>query len=412
MFTGFFYEMRGRGIPVTPTEWLTLMRALSLGLAFSDLVRFYHLARAVCVKSETLYDAFDQAWLAVFQGVEAPVEIQEAVWKWLKNPVLPGPVAPDDLRLLKAMDLERLRREFQQRLASQTERHDGGSHWIGTGGTSPFGHGGYRPGGLRVGGHAGGGMAAQIAARRAFANYRSDRVLDTRQIGVALKKLRRFAREGNRSEVDMDGTIQATARQGGEITVVERPERTSNLKVFLLMDAGGSMTSYATRVGRLFSAASRASHFKDFKAFYFHNCVYEYVFRDISRWDAVGVEELLRSMDSSYRLILVGDACMAPTELMARWGAIYYHHRNERTGLDWLELLGEHFERSVWLNPMPLRFWAHPTVERIANMFPMFELTLDGLEQAIQLLGGRRVEPTQIPQHSGVGHGPRGPRYP
>ena len=398
MFLRFFYALRARGIPVTPTEWLTLMEALARGLAYSDLVRFYHLARAICVKSETLYDAYDQTWLEVFEGIEAPAQLRDEVYEWLRNPILPRELSAEELAAVEAMSLEDLRREFEQRLAEQKERHDGGSRWIGTGGTSPFGHGGFHPGGLRGGGPGGGGMAAQIAGRRAFANYRSDQVLDTRQIGVALKKLRRFAREGATLEVDIDATIDATAREGGEITVVERPERISDLKVLLLMDAGGSMTPYANRVGRLFSAASRASHFKDLKACYFHNCVYEMVYRDIRRWEVWAVDDLLRTLDGQYRLILVGDACMAPSELLSRWGAIRYGHHNDTPGIRQLERLRDHFARGVWLNPMRLRFWSHPTVERIADLFPMYELTLDGLEQAMSHLGGQRAEPPEIPE--------------
>jgi len=215
---------------------------------------------------------------------------------------------------------------------------------------------------------------------------------------MALKKLRRFAREGTHLEVDIDGTIEATARNAGDITVVETPERISDLKVLLLMDAGGSMSPYARNVERLFSAASKASHFKDLKAYYFHNCVYEAVFDDISRWDAVATEDVLKTLDQNYRLILVGDACMSPSELMARWGAIDYYHRNDTPGWTWLKRLDDHFERAVWLNPMRLAHWRHPTVERIGDLFPMFELTLDGLEAAMKRLGGQHAEPPEIPE--------------
>lgn len=389
--------MRERGIPVTPREWLDLMEALSLGLAGSDRVHLYHLVRATCVKNEALYDTWDQVWLEVFADVETPSEIHEELLSWLEDPVLPRPLTPEELAWAEAMDLESLREAFEQRLAEQEERHRGGNHWIGTRGTSPFGHGGRHPGGLRVGGPGGGGMAAWVAGQRAFRGYRTDQVLDTRQVGVALKKLRHFAREGLRTEVDMEATIDATARDGGEIRVVERPERVSDLKVLLLMDTGGSMTPYARRVSRLFSAASRASHFRDLKAFYFHNCIYDEVYRDMTRWDAVPVPHLLRTLDSRYRLLLVGDACMAPTELLSRWGALAWEVRNARPGLAWLNDLEEHFERSAWLNPMQRSLWNHPTVIRIADLFPMFELTVDGLEAAMRSLGGARVDPPPIP---------------
>jgi uncharacterized protein with von Willebrand factor type A (vWA) domain len=409
MFLDLFYALRARGVPVTPTEWLTLMEALALGLALSDTVRLYHLARAVCVKSEHLYDAYDQAWLEVFEGIQAPERVRDEVLAWLDNPVLPREPSERELSMLEAMDLDSLREEFARRLAEQTERHDGGDRWIGTGGRSPFGHGGMHPGGLRVGGPGGGGMAAQIAAKRRFEAYRTDRVLDTRQIGVALRKLRRFAREGARLEVDLDATIHATARNAGEIEVVERPERNSHLQVLLLMDSGGSMTPYSQLIHRLFSAASRASHFERLVACYFHNCVYEHVYRDLGRWEAWPVEELLQSLGKDVRLILVGDACMAPSELMTRWGAIDWGHRNDMAGIDWLRRLQGHFERAAWLNPMRLPLWNHPTVDRIGDLFPMFELSIDGIEDAMRHLSGQRVEPPEPPEGPLRGGGRRHP---
>ncbi len=409
MFLDLFYALRARGVPVTPTEWLTLMQALAQGLALSDTVRLYHLARAICVKSEHLYDAYDQAWLEVFRGVKAPPSIEDDVLEWLKDPRLPPNLSERELAMLEAMDLDRLREEFEQRLKEQTERHDGGNRWIGTGGTSPFGHGGMRPGGIRVGGPGGGGMAAQIAARRQFEAYRHDRVLDTRQLGVALRKLRRFAREGARLEVDIDATIHATARNAGEVDVIERPERNSHLKVLLLMDSGGSMTPYSRLVSRLFSAASRASHFERLEAYYFHNCVYEHVYQDLARWEGKPVEDLLHTLDSDVRLIMVGDACMAPSELMSRWGSIDWSHKNDMAGIDWLKRLGAHFDRSVWLNPMRLALWSHPTVDRIGDLFPMFELTVEGVEGAMGHLSGQRVEPPEPPSGLVRGGGLRHP---
>ncbi len=409
MFLAFFYALRARGVPVTPREWLTLMEALAQGLARSDTVRLYHLARAICVKSEHLYDAYDEAWLEVFRGVEAPAAIRDDILDWLKDPILPRVPNEEELAMLEALDLDTLREELEKRLLEQRERHDGGDRWIGTGGTSPFGHGGVRPGGVRIGGPGGGGMAAQIAAKRRFRAYRTDQVLDTRQIGVALRKLRRFAREGARMEVDLEGTIHATARNAGDITVVQRPERNSHLQVLLLMDSGGSMTPYSRLVSRLFSAASRASHFERLVAAYFHNCVYEHVYRDLAHWDAQPVEELLHTLDRSVKLILVGDACMAPSELTSRWGAIDYGHFNDLSGISWLRRLAEHFERAVWLNPMRLPLWNHPTVDRIGDVFPMFELTVDGIEQAMGHLSGRRVEPPEVPDQPIPGGGWRHP---
>ena len=388
MFLEFFFALRRRGVAVTPTEWLALMEALAKDLAATDMVRFYHLARAVCVKSETLYDAYDQAWLEVFEGAQTPDAVRDDVLEWLKNPVLPRDLTEEEREWLERTDLDALRKLYEERLAEQRERHDGGSRWIGTGGRSPFGRGGFHPGGIRVGDVGGGGMAALIAARRAFAGYRSDLVLDTRQVGVALRKLRRFARDRARMEMDIDATIQATAREGGEITVVERPARIPDVKFLLVMDAGGSMYPHAANVSRLFSAARRASHFKGFKAYYFHNCVYQNLFRDVKRWEGDPVEDLLRTLDPTWKLLFVGDACMAPSELVERYGANDWNTRNSEPGLHWLQRLKRHFRHSAWLNPLPRAHWLHPTVVRISEVFPMFPLTLDGLESSLKVLSG------------------------
>jgi len=410
MFLEFFFALRRKGVAVTPTEWLALMQALDQGLAGADLLRFYHLARSVCVKSETLYDAYDQAWLEVFEAPRpwgrgggvggedliTPDAVRDDLLAWLEGAGPLRTLTDEERAWMEQMDVDALRKLYEERLAEQTERHDGGSHWIGTRGASPFGQGAYHPGGIRVGDRGGGGMAAIVAARRAFQGYRSDVVLDTRQIGVALRKLRRFARDRARMEIDIDATIQATAREGGEITVVERPARVPDVKLLLVMDAGGSMFPHAANVSRLFSAARKASHLKGFKAFYFHNCVYQVLFRDLGRWEGDPVEDVLRTLDPSWKLLLVGDACMAPSELVDRYGANDWNTRNIEPGLYWLERLRRHFRHCAWLNPMHPARWRHPTVRRIAQVFPMFPLSIDGLETALKVLSGLKVKGQEI----------------
>ena len=278
MFIDLFFLLRQQKIPVSTTEWLTLMKALGDGHGGESLMGFYYLCRAVCVKSESLYDAYDQVFAYYFQGIEIPEKIKDEIYDWLKNAK-----TPDWMKLaqqkLRNLDLEQLRKEFEQRLKEQKERHDGGNHWIGTGGTSPFGHGGHHPGGLRVGGPGMHGSAAQIAEKRRFANLRKDRILDTRSIGLALKRLKNLGKNHERIEFDLDATIQKTAKNAGDVEVVFKSPKENKIKLLLLMDVGGSMTAYSRVCERLFSAANAAHHFKEFRYFYFHNCVYDHCFK-------------------------------------------------------------------------------------------------------------------------------------
>ncbi len=288
--------------------------------------------------------------------------------------------------MIERYSLDEMKDLFEERLKEQDERHDGGNRWIGTGGTSPFGHSGAHPEGIRVGGAGGGRSAVQIAAKRRFREYRSDLVLDTRQIGMALRKLRRLGREGQLTEVDIEGTIDGTARNAGDLEIVMCPPRENRLKVLLLMDVGGSMDPFALLVSRLFSAAHAASHFREFHAMYFHNCIYESVYKDALMMEGMKTKELLRWLGKDTRVIFVGDAHMAPYELTAQYGAIDYWHENERSGLTWLKRVRDHFTKQVWLNPISKRFWRHPTIQTIGEVFPMYELTLEGLEACIDEL--------------------------
>ena len=274
MFGGFLHTLRGSGLGVTLTEWLTLIRALAEGHIRADLAHFYHLARAILVKSEHQYDLYDRAFAAYFRGIENLFEIDEELLRWLENPELPRSLSPEELAALRALDFDELRETFRERLEEQKERHDGGDRWIGTGGTSPFGHGGQNPAGIRIGGPGGGRSAVQVAEERRFRNLRSDRVLDTRQIGMALRRLRRLGKDGPEI-LDLDATIDKSARDGGEIDLVFGPERKNRIKLLLLIDVGGSMDPHAELCERLFSAAHAAQHFQSFETRLFHNCPYE-----------------------------------------------------------------------------------------------------------------------------------------
>lgn len=385
-FLEFFYLLRRNGVPVSVREWLTWLECVEKGLIAASLERAYTIGRCVMVKHERHLDAFDLCFAHYFGNAPAPAGLHDALDEWLSNPLPLPELSPEELAQLEALDLDRLREMFEERLKEQTERHDGGNRWIGTGGRSPFGHGGRHPSGIRVGGQGRSRSAVQIAGERRFKAYRADRVLDTRQLGAALRRLRRLGKGERSDELDLEETIRQTARHAGELEVVMRPPRENTLKLILLMDVGGSMDDHARLVEQLFSAAHQASHFKVFRPLYFHNCVYEAVYEDAQLRQAVRLEELSRSLDRETRLLVVGDACMSPYELFSVGGAIDYYHRNQRTGMAWLQTLREMYPHNAWLNPIPSRFWNHPTIEAISETFPMRELTLEGLGEAVDLL--------------------------
>ncbi len=364
---------------------MTLMEALSRGY-ISSLNDFYYLARATLVKSEAYFDHYDIAFQEYFKGVEGPPQISEEILNWLKEPLNRLLLTEEERALLESMDLEKLLEELEKRLREQTEQHDGGSHWIGRAGTSPFGHSGEHPSGFRIGGGGGGRSAIQIAEQRQFRNYRHDLTLDIRQIEVALKGLRQFKRTGPEDELDLDKTIDATAKNAGDIELIWRRSRKNKVKLLLLMDVGGSMEPFAHLCSLLFSAAHRSTHFKDFQYYYFHNCVYDYVYKDILHRDAVPFDHLLQNIESDYKLIIVGDAWMAPSELNSVWGAIYYYERNRKPGIVRLKQIADHFNHCAWLNPESTAYWNEPTIMTIRKIFPMFELTIEGLQQAIKKL--------------------------
>ncbi|MCA9075171.1 MAG: VWA domain-containing protein [Planctomycetaceae bacterium] len=389
MFVDFFYHLRRFGLKVTITEWLSLMQALAMGHERANLDAFYHLARCLLVKRETDYDTYDRAFAAFFRGVESELDITDELLDWLKDPIVPD-ISEEDRAKLEALNLDELLKRFHDLLDEQDERHDGGNRWIGTGGTSPFGHSGVNPAGIRVGGSGGGGSAVQVAESRRFQNLRSDRILDTRQIGIALRRLKRLNRDDGPEELDLDESIDASARNAGEIELVFAPPRRNRIKLMLLMDVGGSMDPFTTLCERLFSAAHAANHFKEFEHRFFHNCVYETLYTDISRWEGEATSDMLANLDHSWSVVFVGDAWMAPYELTHVNGAIDYFHRNSTTGLDWLQRIRERVPNSVWLNPMRSEHWGGTSTRLIHTVFPMFELTIDGITEAIDVLRGTR----------------------
>ena len=389
MFVAFLYELRRAKVPVGTQEAVRLAQALEAGLHESSLDGFYHVARAILVHSEAHYDAFDQAFAHHFRGAEASgLALHQELLDWLQTAIeRPDELDAEARAQLEDHDFETLRKMFEELLETQKERHDGGNKWIGTGGTSPFGHSGAaHRAGIRVGGRGGGRSAVQVAQTRAWQGYRDDLTLDVRQMQVALRKLRAFARDGAPLELDVDGTIDATAKNAGDLEVVVRPPRRPNVRVVLLMDVGGSMEPYAHLVSRLFSAASKASHFKEMRHYYFHNCVYGHVYADDRFTRPVKLRDLLSECGPHHKLVMVGDALMAPYELLQSGGSLDLGDEQRVEGIRWLQTLQQHFERSCWLNPEPEKYWSGNTIEVVRQVFDMFPLTVQGLGEAVNHL--------------------------
>ncbi len=384
MFLDFFYKLRARGVPVTTHTWLALVEALARGLHGDTLDGFYQVARCILIQSESHYDDFDRVFAESFRGAAADArDLLQQLADWLKDPKALE-LDPELRAALAGMDLELLRRELADRLANQKERHDGGSHWVGTGGTSPFGTGGANPSGVRIGG-GGGRSALAVADARRFKEFRRDLVLDTRQIAAALRRLRRLTRDEGKLKLDIDETIDATARNCGDIEVVLTPERHGDVRLLLLLDVGGSMDPHAQLVSRLFSAAHQGGGFKELRSYYFHNCVYQRVFEDAAFNKPVSTASLLKELDGKWTVVLVGDAYMHPGELTMSSGDWWESARGP-SGLTWLARLADRFPRSAWLNPEPPGLWRSGTIAEIARVFTMFPLTLAGLEDMVKHL--------------------------
>ena len=382
MFELLFFNLRSQGVKVGLGEWMTFLRGLREGLVV-DLEGLYAFGRAVLCTSEAQYDAWDVAFQATFDGVTLPPKIADAMAAWLADAEqLLGE------RAAVEMSPEQLRAELRKRLAEQKERHDGGNYWVGTGGRSPFGNAGLAERGIRVGGRSGGRSAMEVAGERRWADYRVDTALQIRDFQVALRALRSLVREGS-WELDLDGTIDRTASNGGDIELDWRRERTNRIHLVLLMDTGGSMAPHAQLVERLLRAASELKGFKSFQSWQFHNVPYGWLYKDYATSDRVAIPELIKSFTPQHRLVWVGDASMAPWELLTAmrgdsWGRDPAH--GGMSGLDWLTRITGRCPASIWLNPDPPRYWDHPTVRAIEAVIPMFALTVSGLRDAVKRL--------------------------
>lgn len=394
VFLDFFYTLREAGLKVTLQEWRMLLTCLEHGLHDSRIEGFYHIARSCLVKSETDFDTFDQVFAHYFEGLEGNIELPPELLDWLADPK-PFEELSDEMRAaLEHLDIDELMKRFKDTMAEQDERHDGGSRWVGTGGRSPFGHGGEHPTGIRVGGPGGKRMAMKVAEERHFQDYRTDVALDVRNTKLALRRLRQLTRGDGPIELDIDGTIDKTCREAGEIELVFRPKRKNDVRLLLLLDVGGTMDPYYEPVSRLLSALYEERGLRDFKAFHFHNCVYERVFETarLMRSDSMMTSDLLRTYDERWKLMIVGDAAMHPSELTSARGNIDPRMESNTTGLAWLTRLERHFKRSVWLNPdRPVSWATSSTCRTISSHFPMYHLSVDGIEEAVKGLVGARA---------------------
>jgi len=390
MFIDFFLILKNNKIPVSIQEYLTLLEALDKEVIEYNVDDFYFLSRTILVKSEEHLDLFDQLFGAYFKGIETinSEEFMNIPEEWLrKNSV--RLMSSEDMEKIKAMGgLDKLLERIKELLKEQKERHEGGGKWIGTGGTSPFGAYGYNPEGIRIGqDESRHRRAVKVWDKRTFKNLRDDVELETRNMKMALKRLRVLSREGVAEEIDLDKTITKTSKNGGMLEIEMVPQKKNTVKVLLLLDIGGSMDDHIELCSQLFSAAK--FEFKHLEFFYFHNCLYEYLWKNnVRRWEErVNTYDILNTFNSDYKVILVGDASMSPYEILFKQGAV--EHYNEEAGKVWMERLKKQFEAVVWLNPVPKEEWKYvQSIEMIRNIVEnkMFPLTIKGIEEAIVAL--------------------------
>ena len=393
MFLNLFYTLRTYGVPVSTRELLDLYALLETGIVFADREQFYELIRLCMVKDEKYFDKFDRAMADYFEGIDT-LDIDELMAKlgdipkeWLELKLDPNNLTEAQRRLLKKYgSLEALMQALEERLKEQKERHQGGNKWVGTGGSSPFGAYGDHPEGVRIGGESRKRSAVKVWEQRKYRDLDTDNQLETRSMQMALRKLRKFARDGAADELDIGSTIKKTA-QKGMLDVQLRPERRNRVKVLMLFDIGGSMDSYIEACERLFAAAK--NEFKTLEFFYFHNCVYEYVWTENARRNASAVPTLdvLHKYGSDYRLIFVGDAAMSPYELLSVGGSVEY--MSQDTGQAWLKRITNHFDKVAWLNPETPSYWQYTqTIGLIKDIMQghMYPMTLHGIEDMTKYL--------------------------
>ena len=398
MFVSFFYLLRDRGLKVSLNEWMVLLEGLEKGLHGSTLTGFYRLCRAVLIKTEADFDRFDQVFLEYFKGVPFEGELPDELMDWLNHPTQDLRRSVEELRGLGFPDetLEELLKRLEERLKEQTEEHNGGNYWVGTQGRSAFGNSGWHPNGIRIGGESRHRTAMMVAGERKYRDFRKDNTLDLRQFQSAFRLLRQLSVQSDTAEreIDVDGTIHDTCENAGNLAIRWKKPRKNAVKVLLLMDSGGSMEYYAALCSRLFQAATKTNHFKEVHTYYFHNCIYDTLYNEPTMWyqDSVATEWVLQQFDPSYKVIIVGDAAMNPYELKEQrynWGEGTYGP----SGLDWLNRFRTQYPHLIWLNPEPMpsapTYWT-ATHYQLGQLFPMYELTAEGIETGMKRLMVRK----------------------
>ena len=389
MLINFFHCLKRANVPVSIKELLDLLKAMENNLAFGSMDDFYLLARTVLIKDEKYYDRFDRAFGAFFKNLQNIDDIIEALIpeEWLRKEFEKHLTDEEKAKIKSLGGLEKLIEEFKKRLEEQKKRHQGGNKWIGTGGTSPFGHGGFNPEGIRIGGEGGKSSAVKVWEERQFADLDDSVQIGTRNIKVALRRLRKFAREGAADQLDLDDTIRSTARNAGLLDIKMVPERHNAVRVLIFFDVGGSMDPYVRLCEELFSAAK--AEFKHLEYFYFHNCLYDYVWKNNRRRheEKVATLDILNKYSADYKVIFVGDASMAPYEVTSPGGSVEYH--NEEAGSAWMQRISRTFNKLIWLNPVEEKYWSYtPSILMLRELVEgnMYPLTLAGLERGVRLL--------------------------
>lgn len=389
MLIPFFLHLKEAKVPVSVREFLTLLEALKSGVINPSIDEFYQLSRMTLVKDEQYFDRFDQVFGSYFKGVEQIIALSPDIpMDWLEKKLQRVLSDEEKAALQKLGGPEALKKRLEELLKEQKEWHGGGNKWIGAGGSSPFGHSGYHPEGIRIGGESAGNRTAiKVWEAREFKDYDGDLALGTRNIKVALRRLRRFAREGSVLELDLDKTIHSTAANAGMLDIQMRPERHNQVKVLLLMDVGGSMDDHIKQIGELFSAAK--AEFKHLEYYYFHNCVYENLWQSNRRRrdQVTSTQDIINKYGPDYKLIFVGDATMSPYEILSTNGSVEYN--NKEAGAVWINRLLDHFPHFVWLNPEPESIWQYrQSIDIMKNLMKdrMYPVTLSGLESAMRQL--------------------------
>jgi uncharacterized protein with von Willebrand factor type A (vWA) domain len=389
LLISFFQTLKNAGIPVSIKEYLIMLEALNARIAFASVDDFYLLSRTCLVKDEKYFDRFDRAFSAWFSEMESIDDVINALIpeEWLRAAVEKYLSEEDKAKIESLGSLEELLDAFRQRLEEQEKRHSGGSKWIGTGGTSPFGHSGHHPEGIRIGGESRNQRAVKVWEERQFQNLDDSVAIGTRSIKMALRRLRKFARSGANEELDLDDTIRSTARNAGLLDIRMVPERRNAVKILVFFDVGGSMYPYVKTCEELFSAAR--AEFKHLDYFYFHNFFYDFFWRDNQRrrTETIPTWEILNTYQRDYKVIIVGDASMAPYEVVSVGGSVEY--MNRESGVTWMTRLLENFEKVIWLNPTPKAHWGYTqSIGLIQELVEdhMYPLTLEGLDSGVRYL--------------------------